>query len=234
MSAPSSRPESAGGAEAELAAVREVLRAISSAPFDLELVLGIASEHAVRLTNADFSFVHVPQGDELILVGSARVPDEMLEYMRTNPVPIDRRTSTGRALLTGVEQEIPDVLADPEWDWRGGQSLGGYRSTLSVPLLKEGRVIGVFSVGRRQVGAFGQESVALLRTFADQAAIVVDNVDLLRTVERQRGELAKYLPSTVAGADFVTRRRRITDGASAGDYRRLLRSAGLHGVREHR
>ena len=198
MSVASSVPHSEGSAEAELAAVREVLRAISSAPFDLELVLGIACEHAVRLTNADFGYVHVPDGGYLRLVGSARAPDEMLAYMRENLVPIDRRTATGRVMLTGTEQQIPDVFADPEWEFREGQRLGGYRTTLGVPLRKEGEVIGVFSLGRREVNAFSRDAVELLQTFADQAAIIVDNVRLLATVERQREELAHYLPATVA------------------------------------
>jgi class 3 adenylate cyclase len=198
MCAQSDRPHSEAGVAAELAAVREVLRAISSAPFDLALVLGIACEHAVRLTNAEFGYVHIPEGGFLRLVGTARAPDEMLAYMREHPIPIDRRTTTGRVVLTGSEQQIPDVFADPEWDFRDGQRLGGYRSTLSVPLRKEGQVIGVFSLSRRQAGSFSEHELELVRTFADQAAIIVENVRLLTTVERQREELAHYLPATVA------------------------------------
>lgn len=183
---------------AELEAVRDVLRAISEAPSDLAGVLDIACEHAVRLTGADFGYVHVPDGDRLRLVGSARAPQAMLEYMRENPIPIDRRTSTGRVMLSGSAHHIPDVFADPEWQFRDGQKLGGYRTTMSAPLRKGGRIIGVFSVGRIAVRAFTDEEIDLVRMFADQAAIVVDHVQLLGTIERQREQLSHYLPPKVA------------------------------------
>ena len=183
----------------QLDAVRDVLRAISNAPFDLAGVLGIACEHVVRLTGADYGYVFVPEDGHMRAVGSARAPADMDAYMREHPIPIDLGSTVGRAILTGLPSQIPDVLADPDWNLHGAQRLGGYRSTMSVPLLKEGRVIGVLTCGRRAVGAFPHEDVELVRTFADQAAIVVDNVRLLGTVERQRDELAQYLSPKVAG-----------------------------------
>lgn len=185
-------------AAVQLEAVRDVLRTMSDSPFDLEGVLGAACEHAVRLCRADFGEVFVPEADRLRLVGSARAPAAMLSYMREHPMQIDRRTGTGRAMLSGHEVQIEDVFADAEWDFREVQNLGAYRTTMSVPLRKEGRVIGVFTVFRKAVERFTDDEVDLIRTFADQAAIVVDNVRLLGTIERQRQELAHYLPSTVA------------------------------------
>jgi class 3 adenylate cyclase len=186
-------------AQGELEAVRDVLRAISRSPSDVEAVLGIACEHVVRLCRADFGYVFVPKGDHLRVVGaSRRAPKEVLDYLRDHPIPMDRRTGVGRVMLTGKEVQIEDVDADAEWDLRDAQRLSGYRSTLSVPLRREGKVIGAFSVARVRVSRFSDHEIELVRTFADQAAIVVDSVRLLTTVQRQREELARYLPSKVA------------------------------------
>ena len=203
------------GASAQLAAVRDVLRAISRAPFDVDALLNTVCEHAVQLCHADFGYVFVPEGDHLRLAGSARAPAEMLAEVRQHPPVIDRRTGTGRALLTGHEVQIEDVFADPEWDFRDAQRLSGYRSTMSVPMRKEAEIIGVFSLARLAVGRYSDDEIELIKTFADQAAIVIDNVRLLRTIERQREELAHYLPSTVAklvsspdGASLLAAHRR--------------------------
>jgi class 3 adenylate cyclase len=140
----------------------------------------------------------VPDEDRLRLVGSARAPEGLLAYVREHPIPIDRGTTVGRVVLSGREEQIEDVLADPEWNYQEAQRLGGFRSTLAVPLRKEGRLIGVFSVPRSTVGPYTNDVVEVARSFADQAAIVIDNVRLLGTIDRQREELAHYLPSTVA------------------------------------
>ncbi len=186
------------GVAAQLEAVRDVLRAMSRSPFDVEALLDTMCEHAVRLCHADFGGVSVPEGDRLRLAGSARAPAQVLAWAREHPTAIDRRTATGRVMLTGREVQIKDVFADPEWDSRDAQRMIGYRSTMSVPMHKGGQIIGVFGVVREAVGGFTDDEIELLRTFADQAAIVLDNVRLLHTIERQREELAHYLPSTVA------------------------------------
>jgi class 3 adenylate cyclase len=183
---------------AQLDAVRDVLRAISNAPFDLTGVLGIACGHVVDLCDGDYGYVFVPDGEHLRLIGSARAPEAMLAYMREHPLPIDRSTVAGRVMMTGEADQIADVFADREWNFRAGQQLGGYRATMGVPLLKESRVIGVFAIGRMAAGRWTEQQVDVVRTFADQAAIMVDNVRLLGTVERQREELAQYLSPKVA------------------------------------
>ena len=192
------RPRVISSDRAELVAVRDVLRTLSESPFDLTAMLAIVVEHAVKLCGADFGYVHLPDGPELRLAGSYGIYDEKLAYMREHPIPADRRTTTGRAFLSGRLEQIPDVYADPEWAWRDAQQLHPYRSTMSVPIRKETRIVGVFTVSRTVAGGFSDDEGELLGTFADQAAIVIDNVRLLGTIDRQREELASYLPSTVA------------------------------------
>jgi class 3 adenylate cyclase len=184
---------------AELEAVRDVLRAMSRSQPDLDAVLGSACEHAVKLCGAEFGFVFVPEGTGLRMAGSYGAPARMLTYLRELPIlPAGRSSSTGRAALSGRVEWIEDVLADPEWAMGGAQQAGDYRTSLSVPILKEGRLIGVFTVGWKEVTRFSQRVVDLVETFADQAAIAIDNVRLLATIQRQREEMARFLPSTVA------------------------------------
>ena len=184
---------------AELEAVRDVLRAISRSQPDLDAVLGSACEHAVKLCGAEFGFVFIPEAGGFRMAGSYGAPPRMLDQLLEQPIlPAGRRSSTGRAALSGHVEWIEDVLADPEWAMEEVQKAGDYRTSLSVPILKEGVLIGVFSVGWKEVRQFSQRVVDLVETFADQAAIAIDNVRLLATIQRQREEIARFLPSNVA------------------------------------
>jgi class 3 adenylate cyclase len=184
---------------AELEAVRDVLRAMSRSQPDLDAVLGSACEHAVKLCGAEFGFVFVPDEMGFRMAGSYGASAQMLTYLRDQPrLPAGRRSSTGRAALSGRAEWIEDVLADSEWAMGGVQQAGDYRTSLSVPILKEGLLIGVFTVGWKEVTRFSQRLVELVETFADQAAIAIDSVRLLATIQRQREEMARFLPSTVA------------------------------------
>jgi class 3 adenylate cyclase len=171
---------------------------MSQSPSDLDAVLGIACQHAVKLCGGEFGYVFVPEGQQLRLAGSYGAPAEMLALLLERPIPVDRRSSTGRAAISGHVEWIEDVLADPEWEMGAMQQLGLYRTSLSVPIRKEGHLIGVFSVGWREIARFSQRVVDLVETFADQAAIAIENVRLLATIQRQHEELARYVPSTVA------------------------------------
>jgi class 3 adenylate cyclase len=165
----------------------------------LDAVLGSACEHAVKLCGAEFGFVFVPEGAGFRMAGSYGAPARMLAYLREQPIlPAGRRSSTGRAALSGRVEWIEDVLADAEWNMEGMREAGDYRTSLSVPILKEGLLIGVFTVGWKDVTRSSQRAVDLVATFADQAAIAIDNVRLLATIQRQREEMARFLPTTVA------------------------------------
>ncbi|MGI8998630.1 MAG: adenylate/guanylate cyclase domain-containing protein, partial [Candidatus Limnocylindria bacterium] len=101
-------------------------------------------------------------------------------------------------VLSNDAVQIEDVIADAGYEWLEGQRIGGFRTILGVPVRTENRLVGVFGLARLTVRAFSEEEISVVRTFANQAAIVLENVRLLGTIERQREELAGYLPSTVA------------------------------------
>ena len=131
-------------------ATADVLRVISRSAFNLQAVLTTLTELAARLCAADLGLIFQQDGDVLRLVANFGVSREAERYWLEHPVPVGRGSTSGRALLEGRAIHIPDVLADPEYRATRYQELAGYRSTLSVPLLRDGTTIGVFGLGRRK------------------------------------------------------------------------------------
>ena len=134
--------------------------------------------------------------------GSAHTP-EFIEFLRRNPIRPGRETFTGRVMLTGEVVQLPDVLADPEYDYGPAQTLGNYRAALGVPLLRDGRVEGVFSLGRPEPGAFTPRQIELVRAFADQAVIAIENVRLFDEVRARTRDLTEALQQQTATADIL-------------------------------
>ena len=96
---------------------------------------------------------------------------EYAEFIEHHPAGLDRGTVSGRVLLDRKIVHVPDVLADPEYTYRTGQKIGGYRTVLGVPLMREGTPIGVMAMNRLGVRPFSDKHIELLTTFADQAVV---------------------------------------------------------------
>ena len=116
-----------------------------------------------------------------------------MDYVRNIPIQPERGSAFGRALLEGRAVHIPDVKVDPEYTSVEMQRLGDYRTVLSVPMLREGVSTGVLSLGRSDVRPFTDKQIELATTFADQAAIAIENVRLFERVEARTRELAASL-----------------------------------------
>src|SRR6266542_4383103 len=161
-------------------ATAEVLNAISSTAFDLPRVLETVIAHATRLSDAENGFVYQLEG-ELLRMTAAHGPKAALmrEWQREHPIRADYvGSSTGRAFTERRTVHIPDVDADPTYTYREAQRLGDFRVLLSVPLLREGRAIGVIALWRTEPRPFAPEQIAIVETFADQAVIAIENVRL--------------------------------------------------------
>ena len=174
-------------------ATADVLKVISRSTFDLGTVLQTLVESAARLCDADKSNITRQKDGVFFRAEAYGFSPEFMDYFRNLPIQPDRGSAFGRALLEGRAIHIPDVKADPEYTLVEGQKLGDYRTTLAVPMLREGVVIGVFSLTRSEVRPFSERQIELATTFADQAAIAIENVRLFESVEARTRELAKSL-----------------------------------------
>ena len=184
-------------------ATAEVLKVISRSTFDLKTVLTTLTESAARLCAADFGLIFQQVGGVLRLVANFGFSREAERYWLEHPLPTDRGSSTGRALLEGRAIHIPDVLADPEYRATRYQELAGYRSVLSVPLVRDGTTIGLFGLGRAEVRPFTDKQIELVTTFADQAVIAIENVRLFEAEQQRTRELTESLEQQTATSEVL-------------------------------
>src|SRR5439155_9052383 len=161
-------------------ATGEVLKVISRSAFDLQPVLESLVENAVRLCGADKGLIYRQDADLYRIAVSFGHSSEWLELAKRYPIRQDRTSATGRAVLERRAVHIHDILADPEYQW--AEDLWAkdemHRTILAVPMLREGAVIGVIVIRRIQVQPFTEKQIELVTTFADQAAIAIENVRL--------------------------------------------------------
>ena len=174
-------------------ATADVLKAISRSAFDLKTVLDALVEAAARLCEADQGTIARERDGVYQRVATYGFSDDFAELVKNLPVRPERGTATGRALLEGKVVHIPDVRADPDYTFAPAQKPGGFRTALTVPMLRDGTTIGVLGLTRREVRPFTDKQIELVSTFADQAAIAIENVRLFESVEARTRELAASL-----------------------------------------
>ena len=188
-------------------ATSDVLKVISRSTFDLQTVLDTLVESVTRLCEADHAWLFQRDGDYLHWAASFGHGTEVHEQIRSfflgRDVPIDRGSVTGRSALEGRVVHVPDVLADAEYTWNEAQKIGGYRSALGAPLLRDGKVVGVIFVAKTVMQPFTDKQIELVSTFADQAVIAIENVRLFDEVQARTDDLAESLQQQTATADVL-------------------------------
>ena len=180
-------------------AVAQVLASIARSKFELQRVLNTVTESAARLSRADSGNMALIEGGTYRIAASyGERSEELARAFEESRIALDRGSLVGRVTLERRPVQIPDVLADPEYTQLEMQRTHGFRTLLGVPLMREGEPAGVLVMQRSEVRPFNDQEIALVTTFADQAALAIANIELYETVERQRAALASFAPH-VAG-----------------------------------
>src|SRR5262249_9624008 len=167
----------------------DVLKVISRSAFDLQTVLETLVESAAQLCESDMAAINRQKGDVYYSVANYGLPPELKQHMEERPLPPGRGSTAGRTLLERKPVHIHDVLADPECELIDAARIGRVRTTLGVPLMREGMPIGTITLMRHEVRPFTDKQIELVETFADQAVIAIENVRLFDEVQARTREL---------------------------------------------
>jgi GAF domain-containing protein len=184
-------------------ATADVLKVISRSTFDLQSVFDTLVESAARLCRADRAVINRIRVDHFDPVATYGFRAEYLKHLLSFRMGIDRHSIVGRAVLERKIVHIADILADPDFGHLDAQKLGGYRTVIGVPLLREGTPIGALFLTRPEVEPFSQREVDLLNTFADQAVIAIENVRLFDEVQARTRELSESLEQQTATSEVL-------------------------------
>jgi GAF domain-containing protein len=174
---------------AQQTATADVLKVISRSAFDLRAVLQTLVESAARFCDADKAHIVREKDGAFYIAEAFGYSREFMDYIKNLPIKAERGTASGRALLESQVVHIADVKADPEYTQVEGQRLGDYRTILCVPMLREGLAIGVLVLTRSEVRPFAETQIELVSTFADQAAIAIENVRLFDEIQDKSRQL---------------------------------------------
>ena len=169
-------------------ATSEILRVISESQTNLQPIFEAIVRSAAQLCEATFAVLHQFDGHLITFEVHHGMTEQEAEGSRQRfPLPIDRETAVGRAILDRRTTHIHDIRRDPEYRASAWQL--SFRTVLAVPLLREGVPVGAIGLWRREVKPFPENQITLVETFADQAVIAIENVRLLKELEARNSDL---------------------------------------------
>src|SRR5262249_25313154 len=181
----------------------EILRVISGSPTDLQPTFETIAASATRLCGAVNSLVIRFDGHLMHLAAYDNLhPDRLAALQQLYPRAPDRGILAGRAIITRAVVQVEDVTRDAEYTLPT-QTTVGFRSVVAVPMLREGLAIGAIVAARDHVAPFSAAQIDLLKTFADQAVIAVENVRLFTELQTSNRELTTALDTQTATSDIL-------------------------------
>ena len=202
------RTEELSDALEQQTATADVLKVISRSTFDLKSVLQTLVESAAKLCDADKATITRQIQSTFFRAEAYGFSQEFIDLMRSRPVDVDRSTITGRALLGKSIVHVHDILTDSEYTWADALRVGQFRTILGVPMLREDEPVGVLTLTRSVVQPFTDKQIELVQTFADQAAIAIENVRLFEEIQdksRQVEEASKHKSQFLANMSHELR-----------------------------
>jgi GAF domain-containing protein len=184
-------------------ATADVLKVISRSAFDLNVVLDALLRSAGRLCDADMGVIARRQGDRFYRTVAYGLPVDFSQIIDDQPVELSRSSGSGRALLEGKVIQIHDIEADIEYTYPA-RGTGAFRTLLGVPMLRDGVPVGVMTLMRKNVQPFTDKQIELVPTFADQAAIAIENVRLFEAEQQRTRELSESLEQQTATSEVLS------------------------------
>ena len=208
-------------------ATADVLKVISRSTFDLQPVLDALIETAAKLCAADMASIATRDGGVYRVKANYALNPEWNALVRTLSFRPGRDTVTGRTLLERQTVQIADITTDPEYALSAAASVGKIRTVIGVPLLREGDPTGVMQLARSRNEPFTERQIELIRTFADQAAIAMENARLLNELRQRTTDLTERTADLTEALEQQTATRDVLEviSRSAFDFKQSLKSS---------